>query len=148
MSDSVGKLLASHPSNAFVCNTDVSTGNGIHWLAMLPLKDTLYIFDSLGPDNYRPNDKIMLSQIEKAGYRPAFYDGMYQYANNSMCGFFAIYVAQQLNKHIKQLNEENIFSFVSRIFGTSPDDGDIKKLISVFGKTQSGTLDHVLNEVE
>lgn len=77
----------------------------------------------------RPYDKIMFKTIKDAGYSYKLYPGEMQYADNSMCGYFAIFIAKQL-QNIQ--SGSDIFPIVKNIFGITADDGDINILLKYF----------------
>lgn len=129
----VGKLKDRIP---MVVNTDVSNGSGIHWICVILVDGTVYIIDSLGPSNFRPYDNLMLTNLAQAGYDYAFYDGRFQWDNDSLCGWFAIYVAKVLKDSPDRLTPKLVFDIVYDAFGRDPDDGDIQKLIESFGLNQ------------
>lgn len=122
-----------HDREPIIINTDLSGGPGIHWIVLVPIDEHVYIIDSLGPDNYRPNDATMLSKLNQMGYDYSVYDGTYQYANDSLCGFFAIYVANLVKNFGNDITPRQLFELVYDAFQDTPDDGDIQKLIESFG---------------
>jgi hypothetical protein len=127
MVDKFAPLLRNE--EAFIINTDLSSGNGIHWVVLYPRGNICYIIDSLGQDNDRPNDDILYETIEDAGLKAKFYPHSFQFLDNSMCGFFAMYVCKLINKN----KNADVFKMVTDVFGTDADDGDIQKLIDGFG---------------
>lgn len=136
MVDEFGRLLEQ--DDAFIINTDKSDGAGIHWITMYPKDNTLYIIDSLGKNNERPYDKIMFKIIKQHGLKPVFYHDNFQYADNSHCGWYAIYVAKLINKN----KDADIFEMLDDVFGANgADDNDIKVLEEAFGKDGSDKLD-------
>jgi len=136
MVDTFAPLLKTN--EAFIINTDLSSGQGIHWITLYPKNGICYIIDSLGAENDRPNDDVMFEIIEDAGLKPKFYPHSYQYMDNSMCGWFAMYVCKLINKN----KSAHPFKLVNDVFGNSADDGDIQKLIDAFGM-QGGELDKI-----
>lgn len=129
MIDNFGKLLKQ--DDAFIVNTDKSNGEGIHWIVMFPQDDKLFIVDSLGKKNERPYDKIMFNTIRKHGLKPYFYHDSFQYADNSMCGWFAIYVSKLINAN----KDADLSQMLDDIFkNNGADDKDIEVLIKHFGR--------------
>lgn len=89
----------------------------------------LYIIDSLGGGNKRPYDKIMFKIIDKNKLEYSFFPYSFQYADNALCGYFAIYCSKLINEN----KNKNPYKLVKDVFGTFADDGDIKELIRKFG---------------
>lgn len=101
---------------------------------MYPKNNKLYIIDSLGKDNYRQYDDIMFKIIKQEGLTPVFYHDYFQYADNSQCGWFAIFVTKLINKN----KTVDVFKMLDDIFGNNgPDDNDIKVLENAFGKDEN-----------
>jgi hypothetical protein len=96
---------------------------------LYPKNGICYIIDSLGPNNERPYDDIMIETIEDNGLKPKFYPHSFQYLDSSQCGWFSIYVAKLINKN----RNANPFKLVEDVFGNDADDSDIQKLIDGFG---------------
>lgn len=80
----------------------------------------------------RPYDKIMFKTIKDAGYIYKLYPGEFQYADSIMCGYYAIYIAKQL-QHVQSGDE--VFPIVKNAFGTTADDNDINILLKYFKLT-------------
>ena len=55
-----------------IVNTDISSGPGIHWIVLYPVKEICYIIDPLGENNFRPYDKIMIDKINEFGLKIKF----------------------------------------------------------------------------
>lgn len=119
-----------------IINTDVSTGQGIHWITLMPFFNdgVCMVIDSLGPNNFRRYDQIMYDRIASYGLKSLFYEGSFQYLDSSQCGFFAIMVAQKL-KQMKNPSIEKVVSLLDRLFGKnrSPDDNDLSQILAYFG---------------
>ncbi len=114
-----------------IINTDLSSGEGIHWMCAMPIGDTLFVVDSLGADNVRPHDDLMFDIARRAGLTPQFYRGRFQYADNSNCGWFALYIAKMLQK-MKHPSIASATSAIARVFGRSADDGDLRVIRDAF----------------
>jgi hypothetical protein len=84
----------------------------------------------------------MKNTIKENGYKIKFYKYPFQHSDNSLCGWYAIYIAKKLNKH----KPKNIFKYVYDLFGDSADNGDIKKLIEGFGLKTRNKMDVVMDE--
>jgi hypothetical protein len=75
--------------NFLICNTDVKSGNGKHWLCFFQTeKKIIEVFDSLGIDN---NKKLLLSSNCKFKQELIFNTTPFQDINTSSCGSFVIY---------------------------------------------------------
>lgn len=98
---------------------------------MVLIDDTVCIVDSLGANNYRPNDALMKKSIADCKWNIKFYNGEFQYENNEMCGYFAIFVAKHLND-CKNLSISDVDNIVNKYFGKSADDNDIEEVINYF----------------
>ena len=130
MVDKFGPLLKDR--RAIVVNTDVSSGEGIHWIVMIPIDDVVYIVDSLGEEtNERQYDDIMFDTIRKRGYNIKFYDGLYQYKDSVLCGYFAIYIALLFN-HTPNISLEKAHDIVYKNFGYSSDVNDVRNILNFF----------------
>jgi len=136
---SVDKIhLFLNSKDAFVVNTDTSYGGGIHWIVLFVRNGICYIIDSLGKNNKRDNEGSMIKQILDFDLKPKIYDkGAFQYVNNSMCGWFSIFVAKLINYN----KNVDIFKMIYNIFGSRPDDNDIMILIRSFGLDGNDKLD-------
>ena len=145
MADDIPEFVDKEP---IIMNTDLSDGQGIHWIVLFPFNGTVYIFDSLGKNNIRMNDKIMFEQIKEQGYNYKFYPYSYQYRDDSLCGWFSIFVASVLKKHSSSISENNVFSIIHTIFNDDADDDDILVLMKAFGMKDKNHIDHVLDELD
>lgn len=132
MVDTFGELL-NNDRMAFILNTDISTGNGIHWITLMPIDNKVFIVDSLSKNNNRPYDYIMFDTINDYNMEPYFYNGEFQYDNDSLCGWFAIYISNMLNNYKHKITLAIANKLVFNEFGKTPDDEDIYKLIKAFG---------------
>lgn len=125
-----GKLKDREP---IIVNTDISSGQGIHFFTVIPIDDVLFIIDSLGTNNYRPYDDIMFREIEQTGLRPVFFNGRMQFDNDSLCGWFSLFNAYLLKNYQGHLTLAIANKLIENAFGHTADDGDIHKLIDMFG---------------
>jgi hypothetical protein len=132
MINTFGNLL-KNDREAFIVNTDHTSGTGIHWITIMPIDDRVFIVDSLGQNNVRPYDNIMFSTFANAGLEPVFYRGRFQWDNDSLCGWFAIYVTKMLNDNAKGISVPIANKLISNTFGHTADDHDVKILINAFG---------------
>lgn len=129
-------------NTAIIVNTDINGGGGIHWVVMYLRGNVLYLIDSLGNKNYRPNDKHMRNIINENNLILKIYPfGSYQYSDDSLCGWFSIYIANKINEN----QPKDVFKYVYSLFGNTPDDNDIKKLMNGFGLTGNGQMDKKLD---
>jgi hypothetical protein len=144
MIDQLTEVLELSPKEAFVVNTDVSSGQGIHWITMkVGDHGVVYVVDSLGRKNLRPHDELMLKAFADTGLTPQWYPGVFQYEDSSLCGWFAIFCARLINKYPL----DPPFKLIKDVFGYTADDGDIHQLIKSFGLERGHRLDHVLDEL-
>ena len=73
------KYRGTHPVDSkfplkpgmFIINTDIASGDGVHWQGMVLSKTTAYIFDSFGrdPDKTIP---ILMKRLRRAKYKIKF----------------------------------------------------------------------------
>ena len=112
-----------------IVNTDISSGPGIHWIVLYPVKDICYIIDPLGENNFRPYDKLMIDRIHEFGLKIKFYPGRIQFKNSNLCGYFSIMIA----KYLKKYEPDNPIHLINELFGLKADNNDIKQLINHFG---------------
>lgn len=132
MSDQINQLLTDNSVQAFVLNTDKMGGPGIHWISCCKCNDNiLFIIDSLGKRNPRPNDNLMFQQIKGAGFIPQFYDGKFQLQQSNLCGYFAILISKIIS-HYQIKETQQISEVVDELFGKTPDLGDIVTLTKYF----------------
>ena len=115
-------------------NTDVSTGEGYHWVTCKRLNNIMYFVDSLGPKNYRVNDEITFDILKKNNIKPYFYPGSMQYKNNVWCGWFSILIASEINK-LDNPTKESITKLLDELFKTDriATDEDENVIIERFG---------------
>jgi len=85
----------------------------------------------------------MFDTFKKNGYKYKIYNGEFQYTDDSLCGWFAIFVAKMLQSNSNKINSNNIFRLVENTFGKTSDDNDIQELISSFGMTANGQMDKI-----
>lgn len=87
--DNLPKLIKKN--HFIICNTDVSTGEGKHWYAVLRLEtDCLELFDSLGIDEEKRSfikRKFQLKRISKVKFNVT----QVQSSKTSTCGLFVLY---------------------------------------------------------
>ena len=118
-----------------IVNTDISSGPGIHWIVLYPVKEICYIIDPLGENNFRPYDKLMIDQINDFGLKIKFYPGRIQFKNSNLCGYFSIMIA----KYLKKYEPDNPIHLINELFGLKADNNDIKQLINHFGVLKTNT---------
>ena len=133
--DNFSDLL--NQKDAFIINTDLDSGGGIHWITLFVRDGICYIVDSLGPDNKRPNDKIMFKIIKDSDLKYQLYPHSFQYGDSSFCGWFAIYTCVLINRN----KNADVFELIHDVFGDDADDSDIEVLINAFGMNGKNTLD-------
>ena len=63
-----------------IVNTDISSGPGIHWIVLYPVKEICYIIDPLGENNFRPYDKIMIDRINEFGNKAFMIDDVINFS--------------------------------------------------------------------
>jgi len=108
--DTIEKCLK--PYAPFVMNTTISSEQGIHWISCClmngwqssPSKTSpsiLWIYDSLGKNNYRPYDSLMKNTLKKHNIQLYLYDNKSQYDDSVWCGWYAILVCKKLQSFIK-----------------------------------------------
>ena len=78
-----------------VCNTDVSTGVGIHWFFILKSsKNSIEVFDSLGIDPEK--EKNIETYFKFRGIKSIqFNESVFQNQESNTCGLFVIYFIWQ-----------------------------------------------------
>lgn len=134
----VDRIPKIRDGEVIIINTDLSSGPGIHWVSGKRFGRDFFIVDSLGPSNFRVYDKIMLQKLKRQGLNVLFYNGKFQYGPktmpaNSACGWFAQTTATLLRQSstIAEADKK-----IAKMFGRTADDGDIRKLIGIFGTTR------------
>ena len=111
-----------------IVNTDISSGPGIHWIVLYPVKEICYIIDPLGENNFRPYDKIMIEKLNSYDLKIKFYPGRIQFKNSNLCGYFSIMIA----KYLKKYEPDEPFTLINELFGLKADNNDIRQLINHF----------------
>jgi hypothetical protein len=135
--DEIGKMLKI--GNIFLVNTDLSSGPGIHWLCACCLVDgnqnVLYVVDPLGPENERPNDKVMLDIAHNNNYDVELYPHTIQEKWSVHCGYFSIVVAKLMIwlKKQNRLTIDDIEKETIKLFGRYADLSDEALLAQLFG---------------
>jgi len=132
--------LDAPKGKAVLCNTDIHTGNGIHWIVVLPVsRDFAYIFDPLGANNVRVSSNGLQTTntiVRNTGAMNVhFFPYRVQDKGNSLCGWYSIYVARLFNDFIQRGGEPsaaNLDSLVISQFGKSATRDDILKLARAF----------------
>lgn len=116
---------------AFIVNTDISSGPGIHYITLYPMGNIVYIVDSLGKNNYRPYDYIMFKKLQN--YDVEFYPASFQFSNTSLCGWLATAAALILNHH-KPKTPQEVDEVLDSYFGKDriPTNADEKVLLRFF----------------
>lgn len=74
----------------------------------------------------------MFDTIKKNGFKIDFYNGDFQYKDNSLCGWFAMFCCNVINKY-NNLSISNAKKLIYSYFGNDADDNDIEVLINAFG---------------
>ena len=105
-----------------VCNTDISTGAGIHWFFIFKSsKNSIEVFDSLGIDSNK--QQTIENNFKFRGIKSIqFNESIFQNQHSNTCGLFVIYFIWQ-----RMFNLD--FSFddlLEHIFDISPDLNEIK----------------------
>jgi hypothetical protein len=130
--DNFTKILKDR--EAVIINTDISIGQGIHWIVLYPYENICLIVDSLGKNNNRNNNSLILQTIKENNLKPYIYDGEFQYKDNTLCGWYAIYISNLINQHKADIR--TTIKMINQIFGRTADDDDIKVLIDAFTLSQ------------
>ena len=95
MRDTLPKQI--NQSESTIVNLDSHTHSGTHWCLIYnnPQDDkNVYYFDSYG----QPPPKEVEKYLKTSGKKILYNTSILQNLNSSMCGYFCIYVARELNK--------------------------------------------------
>jgi hypothetical protein len=122
-----------------IINTDVSTGQGIHWIVLTKIGSNVFIIDSLGRLNKRDNQDILDKTLKELNLTPIYYNGAMQYMDSNLCGYFSIINAYNILK-LNELSIKNITKMLDDMYGADriPDEGDIKVILEHFKKYEGG----------
>jgi len=135
MVDTFEKLLQY--DKPFVVNTDVSTGQGIHYICLYKYdENNVFIIDSLGPHNFRPYDKIMFDILRKNHLNFSFYPYKFQTNKSIKCGWWAIWCCHLIDillKHYDNINPQIITENVVKFVGKTAENYDEFVLAKSFG---------------
>jgi hypothetical protein len=130
MVDNFEKYLINN--KPFVVNTDVSSGFGIHYIVLCKLDNNCYICDSLGKNNYRPYDNIMLKTIKNNGLNCIWYPFKFQVKTSVKCGWWSIFVCK-LIQNLQNKSPQNITENIKKFVGKTAEISDENVLIKFFG---------------
>ena len=128
MADEIAdKLQDGQP---LVVNTDLSGGQGIHWITLFKMGNKTLIFDPLGPENRRDNDGVIREQIKRTGSDAELMSIRVQAKKSSHCGFFSL-AAAKLGPDMLPV----IFKGIPQGAQDAPRIalGNVKQLIRMFG---------------
>lgn len=129
-----------NPYTPFIVNTCLTTDlHGIHWIACVLIekpKPILYIYDSLGKDNLRPNDKLMYKICSDNGIKIYMHDDKSQFDESFSCGWYSIFVCKQMEL-LPELTIENINNMITKYFGgdnkaTKQDEDILKRYFGAY----------------
>ena len=111
-----------------IVNTSLKSQEGSHWIVLYPVELEVLIVNPLGPKNDRLNEKVMKQQLYD--YEIELYDGKFQDSHTSLCGWFAIAVAKEIegSETIDEADDR-----VKELFGKTANDQDAATLIEMFG---------------
>ena len=130
--DSLPKKIK--PNSFYIINLDDSNGNGTHWTCIINFEHCLY-FDSYGAI---PPTKVV--SFMKTRHTKRYYNcTQIQAVNSDLCGYFCIYVINELEKGHKFLD------ICSRFSNDYSKNDDIINEYFSFNKTQHGGS--ILNDV-
>lgn len=144
------RVRANEP---FLVNTDLKGNPGVHWLACVVLRSSVYLYDPLGPKNKRIDSngqptmttfRITLARnlrnqrSTKSISRVSFH--LYPFASQiettTRCGWFAIFVADLLRSYLEKhpnATASDLDALIESKFGTSADPGDEELVGDAFG---------------
>lgn len=89
----------------FILNTDLSTGQGIHWISCMMTKHKiLWIYDPLGRYNKRPNDRLLVDILSRHDVLPYFSENKSQFNDSTLCGYYAILVCTKIKQLTKKIS--------------------------------------------
>ena len=114
-----------------ICNTDESTGSGLHWFSLLRnAKDTVECFDSLGVTTTKQETLRRYCNF-RGITNLEFNENIFQSVNSNSCGQFTLYYIIQRMHNLDlsfeelleeifddkdhKLNEEKVLKFYSNI---------------------------------
>lgn len=122
----------SNNANAFVLNTDVSSGPGIHYIAVIRIaKNKVFIIDSLGKNNYRPNDDLMFQTFKDHGVSWQFYPYKFQVNDSTRCGWWAVWTIK-LVLSLDRMTPRSITNALVAYVGKTADNEDENVLQGAF----------------
>lgn len=136
----------------FVMNTCLSDQAGIHWVACCLIKErgtpTLYLYDSLGKDNLRPNDRLMKQTLKDKGIELYLHDDKAQFDTSVWCGWFAIFICKMMQQ-LPYLSIGTINNMITKHFGgdKKATRRDEEVIIRAFG-LQGGDTEALLKEIK
>lgn len=120
-----------------IVNTDHKDGQGIHWMVIVKLnRGRVYIYDPLGPSNNRiSSDGTSTDEyLQGSRFKVHYFPYASQFKSSDDCGYFAIMIGLTFKNFLNRSNISNrtLDNIIKKIFGTSPDVSDVKKLERAF----------------
>jgi len=128
MTDTLGPTLKQN--SIIIVNSDISRGDGIHWLVIICHQGVCLVIDPLGPNNELPYRNLMEQSIKTQGWRIRYYSYKFQMPSSYHCGQFSILVARLARLMIKknQYSHHHMIQQLTGLFGKTADVGDEAKL--------------------
>jgi hypothetical protein len=101
---------------AIILNSDISTGPGVHWLAIYKDNTNLEFFDSFGkPIAYYANSKFIKTFLQQYGNKVILNHQQLQSPLTNVCGQYCIYYLVNRINNVTLTNIVNNFSFSNLI---------------------------------
>ena len=111
-------------------NMDKKGGKGTHWTCFALRKPTIYYYDPFGVyingNPPKPLSKWGLSH----GYDEIFaneFDN--QHLKSWLCGYYSLYMAHQLSKHVDHLSHNYFDGLIKRSFTRKPSNRNVNRVI-------------------
>ena len=103
------KKIMNKKEYAIIVNTDLKTGEGIHWLSIIYRNKNLYIYDSLARNPF--NDKYILQLIryhKTLNSAIHYIEFPHQSPFSNVCGLYAVFAILYLSRHytFEELNRK------------------------------------------
>jgi len=128
MRDDLPKIINNN--SVFMYNMDSKNGNGSHWVCVGLHFPSIFYFDPFGTkilNGFPPMELRIWGKHN--GYKIIYAsENDIQHVKSFLCGYYALYVADLLKKHIMSLTENKFDSLISNSFDEYPSKYNVDKI--------------------
>jgi hypothetical protein len=114
--------------SVIVYNTDKASGQGKHWETFALQQPICYWYDPFGTKVNQP-PKELITWLQKHGYTQLVANEMcHQPLESWLCGWFSIYMAKKMKKHLGHLDKEIFEKYIEKAFDKAPTAQNVAKI--------------------